>query len=262
VSSAFYKELFSIKNRKYIAPYSKLALIYDDVMSHVDYKEWANYVSKIIRKWQPKCHSILDISCGTGRFLLSLTSNKIERIGFDMSFEMVKIANQKVNTNGTYISFYQGNMVNFYLRKKIDVIVCLYDSINYLNDFKYWQQLLNNVSTVLGVGGLFVFDVCTENNSLRYFNNYSERNVGIDYEYIRLSNYDKKNKIHENKFLINFDNDENEYVEIHRQKIFLLREILEFIQSTELKLLGYFDDFTFNRASEDSLRVHFVLKKQ
>ena len=250
------------KEKKKVEPYSKLASIYDDVMFHVNYKKWANYIHKIIREWHPQCNSILDISCGTGSFLLSLKSKGIERVGFDFSFDMVKVANQKIKSSTQKISFYQGDMIFFYLKRKFNVVVCLYDSINYLIDFNIWEQLFDRVSNVLSEKGLFVFDICTEKNSVKYFNNYSEKHGGIDYEYLRESSYDRKMHIHENKFTISFGKESNEYVEIHRQKIFYLKEILEFIRSTNFLLLGYFDGFSFKRASEESLRIHFVLRKK
>ncbi len=255
-------DLLSQKEKKNVEPYSKLASIYDDLMFHVDYKKWAHYIHQIIREWQPQCNSILDISCGTGSFLLSLKSKGIERVGFDLSFDMVKIANQKIKTGAQHISFYQGDMIFFHLKKKFNVVVCLYDSINYLPDFSIWRKLFDSVSNILSEKGLFVFDICTEKNSVKYFNNYSEKHGGIDYEYLRESSYDRKKHIHENKFAINFKKELNEYVETHRQKIFYLKEIIKFFQLTNFQLLGYFDDFSFKKGSEESLRVNFVLQKK
>ena len=186
----------------------------------------------------------------------------MERDGFEFSFDMVKIANQTKKSRAQQISFYQGDMIFFYLKRKFNVVVCLYDSINYLTDFNVWRQLFDRVSNILKEKGLFVFDICTEKNSVKYFNNYSEKKGGIDYEYLRESSYDRKKHIHENKFTISFGKESNEYVEIHRQKIFYLKEILKFIRSTKFRLLGYFDDFSFKHASEESLRVHFVLQKK
>ena len=36
-----------LSKKEYITPYSELALIYDDVMDHVDYEDWADYVHTI-----------------------------------------------------------------------------------------------------------------------------------------------------------------------------------------------------------------------
>ena len=250
------------KNKKVnVEPYSKLACIYDDVMFHVDYKKWARYIERIIKRWQPHCRSLLDISCGTGNFLFNLNSKEIECVGFDMSFDMINIAKEKNNSGKHNAFFFQGDMVSFSLKKKFDVVVCLYDSINYLLDLKLWQQLFRQVADVLENKGIFVFDICTKRNSIKYFNNFSEQNSGENYEYIRKSSYNRKNAIHENKFLISFDGTSVNYAETHQQKIFLIKEIQDFIHSTEFRLIGYYNGFTFNKGNEDSLRVHFVLQK-
>ena len=232
-------------------------------MSHVDYRRWAHYIHQITKEWYPDCNSILDISCGTGSLLLHLSTKKIiDCIGFDLSFEMIKTANQKIKDNDKHIFFYQGNMLKFHTKKKFDVIVCLYDSINYLQEFDLWRLLFMHVSDVLENNGLFVFDICTERNSLKFFNNYSERGGGFNFKYLRESYYNRITRIHENKYTINFNNDLTDYVEIHKQKIFSLNEVLKFIRLSGFRLIGYFDDFTFKKPDKDSLRIHFVLQNK
>jgi predicted TPR repeat methyltransferase len=242
-----------------VKPYSKLAEIYDDVMSHVDYKKWANYLHQIINEWQPHCRSLLDIGAGTGSFLINLKLKNADLFGFDNCFEMISIAKKK-KSHTANISFFQSDMISFHLKKKFDVVVCLYDSINYLLNFDLWQQAFIRVKNTLNGKGIFVFDVCTEKNSVKYFDNYSERNSGHNYEYTRNSSYDRKERIHKNEFIISFQHESAKYIERHKQKIFLIEEILQFINSTKFKLLGCFDGYSFKAGSEDSLRVHFILQ--
>ncbi len=253
-------DTLSHKEKETVVPYSKLASIYDEVMSHVEYKKWARYIERVINKWQPQCHSLLDISCGTGNFLFSLNSKDIDCVGFDMSFEMIKIAKEKNESRTRNINFFQGDMVSISMKKKFNIVVCLYDSINYLLDLKLWQQLFLRVADVLDKNGIFVFDICTKKNSIKYFNNYSERNSGENYEYLRESSYSRTKGIHTNKFIITFEDAIKDYIEIHQQKIFTIKEIKDFIDSTNFKLLGFFNGFTFNQGNEDSLRIHFVLQ--
>jgi len=254
-------DILSQKQKTIVKPYSKLAYIYDEVMSHVDYERWARYIERLIKKYQPQCQSLLDISCGTGKFLLSLSSKETELVGFDISFEMVKIAREKNKARNDNIYFFQGDMASFSMKKKFNVVVCLYDSINYLKDFNLWQKLFSRVTDVLHEKGIFIFDICTKKNSLKYFNNYSERSGGENYEYVRESEFDQKKGTHKNKFLINISNESCYYIETHVQRIFAIKEVLKFIQSTKFRMLAYYDGFTFIEGSENSLRVHFVLQR-
>ena len=67
------------------------------------------------------------------------------------------------------------------------------------------------------------------------------------------------NNIQENIFII--EHNGNRFIEQHSQRIYRLEEITEFISGSQFKILGVFDDSTFNTGTENSERVHFVLKK-
>ncbi len=243
-----------------VAPYSKLAYIYDFVMAHVDYQMWGGYILKFIEQWFPQATTILDIACGTGSMLKSIKAKNYDVIGMDLSLDMVKIAASK-NAKSGKCFFFQGDMTAFSLKKKVDIVVCLYDSVNYLLDIQKWQSMFDCVYHCLNPNGLFIFDICTEKNSVKYFENYNEADGNNDFEYLRESTYDKKSKIHINKFTIDFNNSQT-YTEYHRQRIYSIKQVRALISKTAFRLIGKFDGFSFRDASEDSLRVHFVLQKQ
>ena len=102
-----------------------------------------------------------------------LDSKKYELFGFDLSYDMLKVAQQKFDTSKFPISLWQGNMISFRLRHSVDIVICLYDSINYLLNLVEWKKLFDCVYDVLCDSGLFIFDICTEKNSKKHFNNYS-----------------------------------------------------------------------------------------
>lgn len=245
-----------------VNPYSRLATIYDDVMSHVDYKHWAHYIHRIIKKWHPLAGKVVDISCGTGNMLLNLNKYGYTLSGFDLSFEMTKIAWLKFNQKSIRIPVWQGNMQTFKLKKNADSIICIYDSVNYLHNQEDISDVLNATWENLNDQGLFIFDICTARNSIDYFQDYYEQNGGKDYSYTRHSTYSKKYKIHKNKFVISFDSEDKKYIENHEQKIYAVREMMELIENSNFSLVGFFDGFSFRKGSERSYRIHFVLKKE
>ncbi len=253
--------LSSKSERLETKPYTKLALIYDEVMHHVNYRRWASYILEIINKFNHSATLLLDISCGTGTFLTSLKTKSFDLFGFDFSFEMVHVAKNKAEKFNKMIHLFQGDMTAFCFKREFDIIVCLYDSINYLLDFDTWQFVFKCAEQNLKSGGLFIFDICTERNSVEYFMNYKEKSQGSSYSYVRESTYNKRKKLHYNRFMIEFKKEPIKYIEIHKQKIFKIDEVLSFIKETNLELIGKFDGFSFNSANERSLRVHFVLRK-
>lgn len=252
--------LQSLKKIEIVPPYSRLALIYDDVMRFVDYRAWANYVERLIARWQPRAKTILDIACGTGNLLLQLDSRKYKLFGCDRSLDMLRVAHLK---GGSRFSLWQADMTALPLRQSPDVIVCLYDSINYLMELALWQKSLAGIQASLNEHGIFIFDICTERNSQKYFHHYIERERGRDYSYIRESSYDPETRIHRNSFTMNFDAERmTTYLEHHQQLILRLDEVLALIENSRLAVMGAYHEFTFHRANASSLRIHFVLKKR
>ena len=249
------------KHESFVRPYSKLAAIYDEVMSHVDYNGWSYYIQKVIQKWHPHAKRILDISCGTASLLLKLDSTKYQFFGFDFSYSMLKVAAKKCKALDRSIHLWQGNMTSFRLNQKVDVVLSLYDSVNYIREISAWNSMFECAYDVLNNNGLFIFDICTEKNSKKYFHNYYESKFKDGYSYSRHSQYDMHNKIHSNRFEIQFGSEKTVFVELHEQKIVSLNEVMNIISTTRFRFLGAFHGFGFRRGTEKSLRIHFVLKK-
>lgn len=251
------------KKEQIVEPYSKLAYIYDEIMSHVNYETWARYISRIINKWHSSATNIIDISCGTATLLLKLsqTDFNFRLFGFDYSLDMIAQAKKKAISSGIPLTLWKGDIKNFALKNSVDVIICLYDSINYILTHKECDYVFGCGYDGLQQDGLFIFDICTERNSIKYFDNYYENNKGEHYKYSRKSNYDRLTRLHTNLFKINFKNSDIIFVEIHKQKIYYIEELIQVINKSNFKIIATLDGFTFKPASENSDRVHFILKK-
>ena len=77
--------------------------------------------------------------------------------------------------------------------------------------------------------------------------------------YERICRFDRKKRTQENHFI--FENpDGNLITENHYQKIYFLDEVAEMLQRTPFMEIGRFDDMSFERGTEESERVHFVLQ--
>ena len=76
-------------------PYEKLAVIYNHVMRHVEYRRWAKYIKKILSKYGPSNPTIMDVGCGTGEFIYQLSQLGLAADGSDPSPAMLKIAKKR-----------------------------------------------------------------------------------------------------------------------------------------------------------------------
>lgn len=239
-------------------PYTKLAPIYDYVMRHVDYPLWADYLTLLFKTAAVQVESILDIACGTGSLALELKKRGYRVSGLDYSPQMIAVA--KAKRPDTH--FWSGDMRNFACLTTFDAIVCLFDSINYLMHLNELGMVFKAVKDNLRKGGLFVFDLCTEKNSIKNFSNYYEKETKNNFSFSRRSYYDRKERIQYNDFKIGFRAEGwKKYQELHQQKIYKLQEVKAEISKSELTLRYLFSGFTLDEGSENSNRVHFVLQK-
>lgn len=245
------------------APYTRLSKIYDFLMRHVDYDMWANYLLSVFGKADRQVENVLDLSCGTGNLMWNLAHHNIKCFGFDYSRQMVALAKARFRKSRQQAGLWVGDMSKFQTRTRYDAIFCTYDSINYCLDFAALQQVLRCGADALQPGGLFVFDVSTLRNSKRYFRNYFDENGNSDFNYSRKSYFLRSQKLQVNEFLMTFaDIPGKSFVEVHRQRIYSLKEVEKNIPMELYSLVAIYDGFSFRTGTEKSCRVHFVLKRK
>mgnify|MGYP003215793957 CR=1 FL=1 len=72
--------------------YTSFARVYDTFMDNVPYKEWADYLGKILKEYGIDDGLVLDLGCGTGSMTEMLASSGYDMIGVDNAEEMLEIA--------------------------------------------------------------------------------------------------------------------------------------------------------------------------
>jgi SAM-dependent methyltransferase len=135
--------------------HEKLARFYDAAMG--DRMEMATFVHRLIRQHKPKARTLLELACGTGA-ILKILAKSYDVVGLDLSPQMLSIARKKLPN----VRFYRKDMVRFDLRRKFDVIICVFDSINHVLKFSDWKKIFRNAARHLQEDGLFLFDINTE----------------------------------------------------------------------------------------------------
>lgn len=243
------------------APYQSLAEIYDYVMRHVDYDQWAGHVHAILERYDHHVGRLVDLACGTGNVTTALYDLGYSVSGADLSEAMVQVAREKSLLLEREIDFYQRDLRHLNDLGPFDTAVCLYDSFNYLLTPQDLAQALEQVHAILLPGGLFVFDVCTKRNSKLYFQDVKEDESGPGFNYVRRSRYDREQGLQYNEFHIRFDGQDEALEETHCQRIYPLAELEATIESSPFTLVDSFDGFTFKQGSEKADRVHFVLRR-
>ncbi|KMQ51843.1 Methyltransferase [Chitinispirillum alkaliphilum] len=241
--------------------YEALAPVYDRLMSHVNYNEWLELIERVIKKYSLKNCRIFEIGAGTGTLGHKLRKKGFNYTGSDLSFNMCRVANHKRS-----LPLCCCDSRNLALKNKFDLVIFLYDGINYLHAKPDYTRLFNQVSSILSHGGFFLFDITTQINSRRYFREFTDFEEYDDFSLIRHSYFNEINSIQHNDFTI-FKRSESQpelfhkYKESHRQKIFSVEGIEKMIPRNLFQVVGIYDQYSFKRYNSRSERVHFLLRK-
>lgn len=241
------------------APYARIAAFYDALMAHVDYELWADYLRDIWRRHsEGPLASVYDAACGTGRLLERLCEPGLRRAGSDLSEGMLAIARRRL---GERAALSRQDLRAVSETGSWDLVSCLYDSVNYLLESGELEAALRRLAALTGAGGLLVFDVCTERNSLDHFLDYVDTGVVDRWEYERHSWYDPERRLHHNDFLVIDLASGERWRENHLQRIYRVADVEASIQRAGLERLATYAEFSFRRGSESADRVHFVARK-
>lgn len=100
---------------------------------------------------------VLDLACGTGRILSRLAEEGIDVVGLDLSEEMLKLARKKI-TGWEKVELVQGNMMNFSLPYRFNLIMIPYCSLIYMKNDQERLAVFQRCYDHLHPGGRLVFD--------------------------------------------------------------------------------------------------------
>jgi len=134
--------------------FGKLADYYDYIYRWKDYKKEARQIKKLIQEYkQSSGNSLLDVACGTGKHISYLRKD-FGCEGIDISGAMIAVA--KKNLPG--VEFRIGNMVDFDLEKRFDVVLCLFSSIGYLLTEGEINKAISNFANHMKSGGVLILE--------------------------------------------------------------------------------------------------------
>lgn len=129
--------------------YGISARYYDKMYSFKDYRaEVRRLLSFIFRHRPVESGRLLDVACGTGRHLEFLSETfRVE--GLDLSSVMLDAARLRLPET----PFHLGDMVDFELDHRFDVITCLFSSIGYVGTVDNLHRAVSCMARLLVPGG-------------------------------------------------------------------------------------------------------------
>jgi ubiquinone/menaquinone biosynthesis C-methylase UbiE len=241
--------------------YKDIAPYYDRLMDDVNYEAWVDYVKNIciLNRLKPK--TVLDLGCGTGIPTLHLFKEGYRVIGLDGSMEMLRVAKEKLASFNPVLIL--GRFENFTLKKKIDLVISLFDSLNNLIEEGSLQETFMCVERSLTRGGIFVFDMNTV-YGLSLMNSstvYTKESNGV-YS-IWKSQFDRKKSLATlNVTLFVSENGHYRRIEeTHKEKGYSLYTLKKLLRKSGFSKISLYEHLTFRRASSKTKRVMVVARK-
>lgn len=138
-----------------MTPYKNYSKFYDVVEG--EKQEYIDFLSRCVNHFRANAKTLLELGCGTGYVLLGLFKKGFQVEGLDLSKDMLAVAKSK----NIPAKLYAQDMANFNTNKKYDVILSVYDTFNHLTEFNLWKSSFRQVKKHLNEGGVFIFDINT-----------------------------------------------------------------------------------------------------
>lgn len=243
--------------------YTIFAGVYDEFMSNIPYEEWAEKIDIYLKKTVVPT-TLLELGCGTGSFTLRMRQKGYDVLGTDCSYEMLKMARKKAKVQKIRCEFDLQDMRALELAEQFDCVVSVCDSMNYMTDEFDLVSAFEGVYKVLKPGGIFLFDMKTEN----FYKGLGE-NVYVDEtpvgDYVWKNYYDEVNRDNRYELDIYIKHRKNNYIkytEEHLQHAFTKDEVISCAAKCGFDVKEILGMDLLSPGDYNAERVYYVLERK
>ena len=242
--------------------YTSFARVYDTFMDNVPYKEWADYLGKILKEYGIDDGLVLDLGCGTGNMTEMLASSGYDMIGVDDAEEMLSVAREKQDSE--QILYLQQDMRSFELYGTVRAVVSICDCMNYLLEEEDLLKTFQLVNNYLDPDGIFIFDFNTIYKYKEVMGDTVIAENREDCSFIWENYYDVEEEINEYDLTIFVQTQEDlfqRFTETHLQRGYTLEQMQEILQKAGLVFLKAIDVDTQGEVTEQTERICIIARE-
>ncbi len=241
--------------------YQDFAEVYDVLTEDVNYDENLKYIEQIFEKHLDfKPHLLAELACGTGNMTKRFSDKGYDVIGIDMAQEMLNVAREKCDER---VLLLNQDMTMFELFGTVDAVLCLLDSINYVDSKDKLLNMFKLVENYLEFGGVFVFDI---NSAYKLRNVLAENTFVRETEHVMSvwENEQDANCVHFylNFFAENEDGTYNRFYEEHTEYIYETDELTSLLEQAGFINITCYAENSFTHPSKKTARIFFVANKK
>ena len=231
---------------------------------HLYSKRLSETIIEIMKEQDFLPRTVVDLACGVGIAAEIFSKSGHEVIGIDRSDKMLSYAKQRSSESNLGIRFYRQEMENLLLDQGVDLITCMYDSLNYITDESTFYQTMDNVISNLNDSGWFVFDLATPLAL-------SDTWVGVDIlrnnkDFLEIHNasYDKNEgvNIKNISFYIQDNGSFRHLFETHFEKAHSPDDVEIYLKSKDMEIFNIFSSPDRGQVCTDSDRLIYFTRKR
>lgn len=121
---------------------------------------------------------VLELACGSGNYLVTLSNNDVEISGIDISEQMLNAAERRAESQDTETNLINADMRDFELNQKFALIFIAGNSLQHLNTHEDVAECFASVKKHLAPGGKFIVEIFNPALDLLCRNPYERYFVG------------------------------------------------------------------------------------
>jgi SAM-dependent methyltransferase len=133
--------------------YTRSAEFYDLLYHWKDYAAESERLRELVAARNPDAKTLLDVACGSGRHLEYLR-RWYEVEGLDAEAGLLDVARGRLPG----IELHAGNMRDFALPRRFDVVTCLFSAIGYMHTLADLGAAVATMAAHLAPGGLLIVE--------------------------------------------------------------------------------------------------------
>ena len=233
--------------------YETFSYYYDSLMDPQFYDDYYQFIQS-----HAKYQEVLELGCGTGEIAIRLAKDNKNVFASDLSRDMLEVCKQKAMAQDVNLMMQRVDMTDFQASHRVDLILCLCDSINYVLSQKKIKQTFKNVYQALKKEGTFIFDIDSLYKTDVILNDYHEKDEDEEFRFqwdVELLN---KGHVHHHVYIE--DKVEHEVVEEdHYQKTYDYKQYIKWLNEVGFQTIDIYGEF--EELHDQSERIIFVCRK-
>lgn len=257
--------------------YGDFAYVYDQFMDNTPYEQWCGYLRESIDKYgvskpgrnsadalESEKNLVVDLGCGTGTLTQMLYEAGYDMIGVDNSEEMLSVAMEKRERQGSEILYLLQDMRDLELYSTVGTVISICDSVNYILEEDELLTVFKLVNNYLYPGGLFLFDFNTVFKYEEVIGDVTIAENREDCSFIWENYYHREEEINEydlTVFVQEEDGRFRKFEENHYQRGYRAETICRLLKEAGLEVVELLDADTREEVCEESERIYVVARE-